>query len=75
LPDAEQKCGAALERAVANDDQSFEAWQTMASYLISAQKPEEAKAAMEKSLALWFKGTPFILNHGFFKSDDLHPPV
>lgn len=28
----------------------------MANYLISAQRPDDAKAAMEKSLALWFRG-------------------
>ena len=37
-PDAEQQCGSAVERAVSSDPTSYEAWQTMGSYCISAQK-------------------------------------
>lgn len=56
-PDAESRCRNYLERAVESDPNSWEAWQTMASYCISAQRPEDAKSALERSMSQWLIGT------------------
>lgn len=47
------RCGDAVRQAVQCDPASHEAWQTMASYCISAQRVEEGKEALLKSVSLW----------------------
>lgn len=51
--DADARCGEAVRQAVQCDPASHEAWQTMASYCISAQRADEGKEALLKSVSLW----------------------
>ena len=52
-PDAEQKCEALMTEALAVTPESPSALQTLASVRISQLRPEDARAALERSLALW----------------------
>ncbi|CAK7204665.1 hypothetical protein SEUCBS139899_007424 [Sporothrix eucalyptigena] len=56
--DCEQQCEALTTEATIIDPSSSEAWQTLASVRISQSRDEEARAALQRSLALW---------------EDLHP--
>ncbi|XP_005096442.1 probable assembly chaperone of rpl4 [Aplysia californica] len=50
---AEEKCKEFVEKAIASDPDNAEAWQVKASFLMSKNEKEEAKAAMKKSVSLW----------------------
>jgi len=50
---AEAECGRALELAIQFDKENPEVYQTMASYRISQQKPEEALTFLSQGYALW----------------------
>eukprot|EP01126_Amoeba_proteus_P050030 TRINITY_DN5877_c0_g1_i3.p1 TRINITY_DN5877_c0_g1~~TRINITY_DN5877_c0_g1_i3.p1 ORF type:complete len:227 (+),score=44.30 TRINITY_DN5877_c0_g1_i3:831-1511(+) len=52
-PNAERECGNALEAALKIDSMSIEALQTMASYKISQQFPEQAKDFLLQSYQGW----------------------
>lgn len=52
-PDAEVECGNALTAALKLDPDNYEALQTMASYKISQQKPEDALQYLTKSFEGW----------------------
>lgn len=56
--DCEQQCEALTTEATIIDPSSTEAWQTLASVRISQSRDEEARAALQRSIALW---------------EDLHP--
>ncbi|CAK7244617.1 MAG: hypothetical protein STHCBS139747_006161 [Sporothrix thermara] len=56
--DCEQQCEALTTEATIIDPASSEAWQTLASVRISQSRDEEARAALQRSIALW---------------EDLHP--
>ncbi|CAK7263879.1 hypothetical protein SEPCBS57363_000783 [Sporothrix epigloea] len=56
--DCEQQCEALTTEATIIDPLSTEAWQTLASVRISQSRDEEARAALQRSIALW---------------EDLHP--
>ncbi|CAK7265656.1 hypothetical protein SEPCBS119000_001624 [Sporothrix epigloea] len=56
--DCEQRCEALTTEATIIDPSSTEAWQTLASVRISQGRDEEARAALQRSIALW---------------EDLHP--
>lgn len=51
--DSEGKCKTALDNAVKEDPHNPEAHQLMASYWLSKENTEQAKASIEKSLSLW----------------------
>ncbi|PIK63043.1 putative UPF0661 TPR repeat-containing protein C16D10.01c isoform X2 [Apostichopus japonicus] len=52
---AEQRCKECLDRAVEENVRNAEAHQLMASYWLSKENKENAKASIETSLSLWVK--------------------
>jgi tetratricopeptide (TPR) repeat protein len=52
-PNAEQECGNALQAALKIDPNNYEALQTMASYKVSQQNPEEALNYLRQSFEKW----------------------
>ncbi|RKP24685.1 hypothetical protein SYNPS1DRAFT_23254 [Syncephalis pseudoplumigaleata] len=56
--DAEAKCELYLEQAIKADATNPEVFQTLASVRLSQQRPEEAKEALERSIAQWIDLDP-----------------
>merc|ERR1719290_457621 len=50
---ADEKCKAALEQAIISDSLNAEAYQSMASYLLSKDERENAKDMILKSISFW----------------------
>jgi tetratricopeptide (TPR) repeat protein len=51
--EAEHECGAAIQSALAIDENSVEALQLAASYYVSCQRPDDALQALQRSYSLW----------------------
>ncbi|KAI9594479.1 hypothetical protein BDF19DRAFT_386395 [Syncephalis fuscata] len=56
--DAEQKCESYLQQAIQADSTNPEVFQTLASVRLSQQRPDEAKQALEQSIAQWIELDP-----------------
>ena len=57
MDDAQNICTSLMDKSLQYDPENPQTLQTLASILISMQQPEDAKARLQQSLALWMPGS------------------